>query len=108
MLRRRYITRAADTDVETAEIFGMACGELIDTICHNWQPAQDDKWLQLLVYNRAIHPDLLPEARAQIEDGARALAEQVDQWLYECEKRSKDIDDDADRVEVGLGLYYFQ
>jgi len=110
LVRTRYVTQAADTDINYSQIFGMACGELIETICHNWTPNQADKRLQLLVYNREIHPQLVPEARQRIEDASRTLAEQVDQWLYELEQRSRALDPNSDEttMTVGLGLYYFQ
>jgi hypothetical protein len=110
LVRTRYVTQAADTDINYSQIFGMSCGELIETICHNWSPDQSDKRLQLLVYNREILPELVPEARQRIEDAARALAEDVDQWLYALEQRSRVLDPNSDQVPttVGLGLYYFQ
>lgn len=110
LVRTRYVTQAADTDINYSQIFGMACGELVETICHNWTPEQSDKRLQLLVYNREIHPALVAEARQKIEDAARALAEEVDQWLYEIEQRSRDLEPNSGTtpITVGLGLYYFQ
>ncbi|MGB0514173.1 MAG: DUF6502 family protein [Wenzhouxiangellaceae bacterium] len=112
LVRSRYITQANDTDINYSQIFGMSCGELIETISHNWQPDQPDKRLQLLVYNRDIHPKLVVEARERIENAARNLAEHVDALLYEYETRSGELDREAQsdpaRQCVGLGLYYFQ
>lgn len=107
LVRTRYIARADEADLQTAEIFGMASGDLIETIAHNWAPDQDEKRLQLLVYNRSIHPDLAKEARARIEDAARALAEEVDELLYDYEQKSRELDpaEDTDPVRLGLGLY---
>lgn len=106
LLRSRFISES-DDDIDTAEIVGLSCGRLLDTIEHNWHPDQDDKRLQLLVYNRAIHPDLVDEARAEIEAAARRLAENVDERLYDYEQRSAGRGDDR-RREIGLGLYYFE
>lgn len=110
LVRTRYIGRADAADINYAEIFGMSCGDLIETICHNWTPGIDDKRLQLLVYNRSIHPDLVGPAREKVEAAARELAEQVDNWLYEFETQSRDMPEAADAkpVRMGLGLYYFQ
>lgn len=107
LLRTRYISRADDSDLQTAEIFGMACGDLVETIDHNWRPEVDEKRLQLLVYNRSIHPDLHDEVRKRVEDAARTLAEQVDELLYDYEQRSRELDpaEDATPVRLGLGLY---
>lgn len=107
LVRTRYISRANDTDLQTSEIFGMACGDLMETIAHNWQPETEDKRLQLLVYNRAIHPDLHDEVRRRVEDAARGLAEQVDELLYDYQQRSHELDPskDAKPVRLGLGLY---
>jgi hypothetical protein len=114
LVRTRYITRAATSDIQTADIFGMSCGELIGTIDHNWRPEQPDKRLQLLVYNRNIDPDLKAEARTRIETAARELAEEIDALLYEHESRSRtDAEPEADAdsgktFQLGLGLYYFE
>jgi len=110
LVRTRYITQAADTDINYCQIFGMSCGELIETICYNWSPESHEKRLQLLVYNRDIHPDLVVEAQRRIEDAARKLAEDVDQWLYQLEQQSRALDTNSDQAPttVGLGLYYFQ
>ena len=107
LVRTRYISRADDADLQTCEIFGMACGDLIETIAHNWQPDRPDKRLQLVVYNRNIHPALVEEARERIETASRALAEQVDEWLYQYEQQSRELDgaDDARPTRLGLGLY---
>ena len=107
LVRTRYIARADDADLQTAEIFGMATSDLITTIAHNWQQDDRDRYLQLVVYNRDIHPDLADEARAKIENAARALAEQVDEWLYHFEEASRErgLDEDRDPVRLGLGLY---
>jgi len=112
LVRSRYVTQANDNDINYSQIFGMACGELIETICHNWHPDQDDKRLQLLVYNRDIHPRLAGEARERIENAARELAEHVDALLYEYETRSSELhpndESEPDRQCVGVGLYYFE
>lgn len=107
LVRTRYIARADDADLQTAEIFGMATGDLITTIAHNWRPGDVDRHLQLVVYNRDIHPDLAVEARAKIENAARELAERVDEWLYRYEEASRTLDlgEDRDPVRLGLGLY---
>ncbi|HKL52671.1 MAG TPA: DUF6502 family protein [Wenzhouxiangellaceae bacterium] len=110
LIRTRYIGKAETADINYAEIFGMSCGDLIETICYNWSPELDEKRLQLLVYNRSIHPDLVDSAKEKVETAARELAEQVDNWLYEFETQSKDLPDPegARRKRLGLGLYYFQ
>jgi len=110
LVRTRYIPRADTSDIDYCKIFGLSCGELIETIDHNWQPQQDDKRLQLVVYNRDIHPELVAQARSRIESAARELAEQVDQWLYELERESRSLPapQDSTPSRLGLGLYYFQ
>ena len=110
LIRTRYIGKAEKADINYAEIFGMSCGDLIETICYNGAPELDDKRLQLLVYNQSIHPDLVDPAKEKIESAARDLAEQVDQWLYEFKARSSELPEakDAPRTRLGLGLYYFQ
>ncbi|NKI36604.1 hypothetical protein HFP89_15640 [Wenzhouxiangella sp. XN79A] len=107
LVRTRYIARADEADLQTAEIFGMATSDLITTIAHNWQQDNGDRYLQLVVYNRDIHPDLADEAREKIEAAARQLAEQVDEWLYHYEEasRQRGLDEDSDPVRLGLGLY---
>jgi len=107
LIRTRYISRADETDLQTCEIFGMACGDLIETIAHNWHPDEPDKRLQLVVYNRNIHPELVAEARERIETASRALAEQVDEWLYRYEQQSRELEgaDTARPTRLGLGLY---
>ncbi|MEX0914899.1 MAG: DUF6502 family protein [Wenzhouxiangellaceae bacterium] len=110
LVRTRYIGRADASDINYADIFGMSCGDLMETLCYNWAPERDEKRLQLLVYNRSIHPDLVGPAKQKVESAARELAEQVDNWLYEFEIRSKDLPHTTDsrRARLGLGLYYFQ
>jgi len=110
LIRTRYIGKAETADINYAEIFGMSCGDLIETICYNWSPELDEKRLQLLVYNRSIHPDLVDSAKEKVETAARELAEQVDNWLYEFETQSRSLPDAADArpTRLGLGLYYFQ
>ncbi|HMB39313.1 MAG TPA: DUF6502 family protein [Wenzhouxiangellaceae bacterium] len=110
LIRTRYIGKAEAADINYAEIFGMSCGDLIETIGYNWTPEFDDKRLQLLVYNRSIHPDLVGPAKQKVETAARDLAEQVDNWLYEFETQSMALPDAADArpTRLGLGLYYFQ
>jgi len=110
LVRTRYISRPAATDINYAEIFGMSCGDLIETIGYNWAPENDDKRLQLLVYNRSIHPKLVGPARNRIESAARELAEQVDHWLYEFEKESEKLSqhDESAKTRLGLGLYYLK
>jgi len=110
LVRTRYIGKADPADIDYAEIFGMSCGSLIETICYNWAPKLDDSRLQLLVYNRSIHPDLVGPAKEKVEAAARDLAEQVDNWLYEFEVQSENLPEpgDAQRTQLGLGLYYFQ
>lgn len=110
LVRTRYIGKAEAADINYAEIFGMSCADLIGTIGYNWTPGLEDKRLQLLVYNRSIHPDLVGPARKKVETAARELAEQVDNWLYEFETQSRDLPDatDAQQTRLGLGLYYFQ
>jgi len=110
LVRTRYIGKAEAADINYAEIFGMSCGDLIETICYNWTPEQDQKRLQLLVYNRSIHPDLVGPAKEKVEAAARELAEQVDNWLYEFEMQSSELPEaeDVQATRLGLGLYYFQ
>lgn len=110
LVRTRYIGRPAKTDINYADIFGMSCGDLIETIGYNWAPENDDKRLQLLVYNRSIHPDLVGPAKKRIESAARELAEQVDHWLYEFEKKSEKLSqsDESSKTRLGLGLYYLK
>ena len=110
LVRTRYIGRPAKTDINYAEIFGMSCGDLIETIGHNWAPENDDKRRQLLVYNRSIHPELVGPAKEKIESAARDLAVRVDHWLYEFEKESEKLpqDDASRKTRLGLGLYYFE
>lgn len=110
LVRTRYIGRADSADISYADIFGVSCGELIETICYNGTPELDDRRLQLIVYKRSIHPDLIGPAKEKIELAARDLAEQVDQWLYEFETRSSELPEASDvpRKRIGLGLYYFQ
>lgn len=110
LVRSRYIGRPAKSDINYAEIFGMSCGDLLETIDYNWAPELDDKRLQLLVYNRSIHPELVAPAQEKIESAARELAERVDQWLYEFEKASEKLpqDDESGKTRLGLGLYYFK
>ncbi|MDT8439290.1 MAG: DUF6502 family protein [Wenzhouxiangellaceae bacterium] len=108
--RTRYITQAADQDITYADIFGHSTGALVETIDHNWRPDVTDKRLQFLVYNREIHPELVASAQREIEDGARELAERIDQTLYDYEQRSDILQRDPDppRQTVGLGLYFFE
>lgn len=107
LVRTRYIAKADADDLQTAEIFGMATSDLITTIAHNWQQDNGDRYLQLVVYNRDIHPDLADEARAKIEAAARELAERVDEWLYHYEEASRErgLDEDSTPIRLGLGLY---
>lgn len=107
LIRSRFISETRADDIDTAEIVGLSCGRLLETIEHNWRPEQADKRLQLLVYNRSIAPGLIAEARSEIETAARTLAEQIDERLFVYEQRSAGLDDDQ-RREIGLGLYYFQ
>jgi len=107
--RTRFISRASDDDINTAEIVGLSCGRLLETIDHNWRPDRDETRLQLLVYNREIHPDLVPEALAEIEDAARELVDRTDETLYRYEARSEALGtDDQPRCEIGLGVYSFK
>lgn len=112
LVRTRYITHAATSDIQTAAIFGMSCGELIGTIDYNWRPEQEDKRLQLLVYNRNVDPQFRAEARRRIENAARELAVEIDALLYEYESRSDSVSapdaEPDDGPPIGLGLYYFE
>ncbi|MDT8449096.1 MAG: DUF6502 family protein [Wenzhouxiangellaceae bacterium] len=111
LLRRNYITFADANDIEHSEVLGMACGKLAETVDHNWRSDRRDKRLQLLVYNASIHPELADQARAHVEDAARDLALQVDEWLEKFEKQSAELDrsrSGKERVCLGLGLYYFE
>jgi len=107
LVRSRFISDTGPDDIDTAEIVGLSCQRLLDTIEFNWRENQSDKRLQLLVYNRDIHPDLVDQARAEIESAARNLAESVDQTLFGYEQRSAELEG-KQRQEIGLGLYYFQ
>lgn len=113
LVRSRYITPGDGTDINYSDVFGLACGELINTIDYNWNPdadnARGDKRLQLVVYNRSIDPTLVGAAREEVESAARELAEQVDERLYRYEQKSLELEStDSEPVRVGLGLYYFQ
>lgn len=113
LVRSRYITPGDGTDINYSDVFGLACGELIETIDYNWKPdgggTQDDKRLQLVVYNRSINPTLVDAAREEVESAARELAERVDERLYLYEQKSLELESsDSEPVRVGLGLYYFQ
>ena len=110
LIRTWYIGRPAKTDINYAEIFGMSCGDLIETIGYNWAPENDHKRLQLLVYNRSIHPELVGPAKEKLESAARELAEQVDHRLCEFEKESEKLPqhDASRKTRLGLGLYYFE
>lgn len=115
VLRPRYIPRANDRQINYAQVFGLACGELINTIHHNWRSEKGEKRLQLVAYNDNIDPSLIPEAKQRIEDAARELTEQVDGILYEYEQRSRGSrspesngNPQVSSPRVGLGLYYFR
>lgn len=115
VLRPRYIPRANDREINYAQVFGLACGELINTIHHNWCAAKAEKRLQLVAYNDRIDPRLIPEAKQRVEDAARELTEQVDAILYEYEQRSRAArtretsdNPDAPVPRIGLGLYFFR
>ena len=108
--RSHFISRTSDDDINTAEIAGLSCARLLETIEHNWRPDQDETRLQLLVYNRAIHPDLVPEALVEIENAARELVDRADETLYRFEARSDELaeSNNCPRQEIGLGVYSFK
>lgn len=110
LLRTRYVAPATDGDMETAKIVGLSAGTLLDTIDHNWRPDQQDKRLQLVVYNTEIPEDLVPAAREQLENAARELSDRLDRMLSEFEHQasSSGQSPDTPRQTVGLGLYYWQ
>lgn len=113
LVRSRYITPGDGTDINYSDVFGLACGELINTIDYNWNPdaddARSDKRLQLVVYNRSIDPTLVEAAREAVESAAREVAERVDELLYHFEQKSRELEPSGpEPIRVGLGLYYFQ
>jgi len=108
--RTQFLSRPSKNDIDTAEIVGQSCGRLLETIEHNWRPDHEETRLQLLVYNRAIHPRLVPEALREIENAGRELINRTDEALYRYEARSNELaeTDDAARQEIGLGVYSFK
>jgi len=108
--RTQFLSRPSKNDIDTAEIVGKSCGRLLETIDHNWRPGQEETRLQLLVYNRAIHPQLVPEALKEIENAGRELINRTDETLYRYEACSNELaeTDDEPRQEIGLGVYSFK
>ena len=87
----------------------MSCGTLIETICYNWTPELDEQRLQLLVYNRSIHPDLVGPAKEKVE-AARANWPSRSTTGSTNSKHNPRIFRNRRRAaqQLGLGLYYFQ
>lgn len=100
---RGYVPQSSAIDKLT--ILGADVADLIETIDHNVVSGDADPRFQRKVMYHSIPAAALPAFRQLSAQNAQALLERLDRWLLE---HDTDTPADAQRVRVGMGIFYFQ
>jgi hypothetical protein len=106
LLSRAYVPSASDLD--KLDILGADVADLIATIDHNLRHGGADPRFQRKVMYDNVPRDAAAAFRALSAQQAQALLEAMDQWLA---PRDRDVNPSvrgAERVRVGVGIYYFE
>lgn len=106
LVTRAYIPQGGE--VEKLGILGSDVGDLIATIDHNLQHGGTDARYQRKVMYRSVPADIRPAFRALSASQSQALLERLDAWLSEHDSDPDPQKPGAERVRLGLGIYYFE
>lgn len=105
LLTRAYIPQTDDAD--KIGVLGLAVGDLLNSIEHNFWGNGGEPYFQRMVSNQALPLTAVPEFRAVSKRKCQQLLESLDQWLTEHEADERKVAR-ADVKRVGVGIYYFE
>jgi hypothetical protein len=106
LLSRAYVPSASDLD--KLDILGADVADLIETIDHNLRHGGADPRFQRKVMYDNVPRDAAAAFRALSAQQAQALLEAMDQWLAQHDRDVNPSVQGAERVRVGVGIYYFE
>jgi hypothetical protein len=106
LLSRAYVPSASDLD--KLDILGADVADLIATIDHNLRHGGADPRFQRKVMYDNVPRDAAAAFRALSAERAQALLEAMDQWLAPRDRDVNPSVQGAERVRVGVGIYYFE
>jgi hypothetical protein len=106
LLSRAYVPSASDLD--KLDILGADVADLIATIDHNLRHGGADPRFQRKVMYDNVPRDAAAAFRALSAQQAQALLEAMDQWLAPRDRDVNPSVQGAERVRVGVGIYYFE
>jgi hypothetical protein len=106
LLSRAYVPSASDLDM--LDILGADVADLIATIDHNLCHGGADPRFQRKVMYDNVPRDAAAAFRALSAQQAQALLEAMDQWLAPRDRDVNPSVQGAERVRVGVGIYYFE
>ncbi len=89
-------------------ILGTDAGSLIETINHNLQADESQRFFQRKVSYDNLPEEALPVFQTMAAESAQNLLENLDRWLAQHDRDANPHIQGTGRYCAGLGIYYFQ
>ncbi len=105
LVARAYIPRTSNSD--KLAILGSDVADLIDTIDHNLQYAEDPRFQRKLMYDN-LSREGVAKFRELSAARAQGLMEYLDSWLSQHDRDVNPTTEGTGRMRAGLGIFYFE
>lgn len=109
--RVRLLTPAYVPRTGTAEklnILGTDVADLINTIDHNLDSAENEPFFQRKVCYNSFPVGHLPQLRRLAADCSQELLEELDRWMSRYDQETGEADSAPERRRAGIAIYYFE
>jgi hypothetical protein len=106
LLTPAYIPRAGKA--EKLDILGTDVADLIATIDHNLNSAEEEAFFQRKVCYLSFPADQLPKFRALSTDRCQALLEELDSWMSRHDREPHGEAATREHRRTGIAIYYFE
>lgn len=99
---------SGNDDKMKLHILGTDTGSLIETIDHNLQADELQRFFQRKVQYDNLPEEALPVFQTMAAESAQSLLEDLDRWLARHDRDTNPKSQGTGRHCAGLGIYYFQ
>lgn len=106
LLAPAYIPRAGRA--EKLDILGTDVADLIATIDHNLDSAEEGSFFQRKVCYVSFPAEHLPQFRAISADRCQALLEELDGWMSRHDRETAEEAATREHRRTGIAVYYFE
>jgi hypothetical protein len=106
LLTPAYIPRAGKA--EKLDILGTDVADLITTIDHNLNSAEEDAFFQRKVCYLSFPADQIPKFRALSAERCQAILEELDKWMSRHDREPAEDAATGKHRRTGIAIYYFE